>query len=80
MDEISIFLNDVKIFSFFESPLMVCGCDNFAFFDEAEKILPAFVWVSFLEWHKHSNCDGENETKSIKHGNYEYVFLNWYWD
>lgn len=80
MDEISIFLNGVRIFQFFETPLMVCGGDNFAFFDVAKKILPAFVWDSFLEWRKHSNLDGDNETKSIKHGNYEYLFLNWYWD
>lgn len=80
MDEIAIFLNGVCIFSFFETPLMVCGHDNFAFFDKAEKILPAFVWDSFLEWHKHSNWDGTNETKEIKHGIITYRFFNHYWD
>lgn len=80
MDEISIFLNEAHIFSFFETPLMVCGRTDFALLDVAEKILPSFVWDSFLEWRKHSNVNGDNETKSIKHGNYEYMFLNWYWD
>lgn len=80
MDEIVIFLKGEAIFSFFETSLMVCGCEDFALFDEAEKILPAFVWDSFLKWHKNSNWDGDNETKSIKHGNYEYRFINWYWD
>lgn len=80
MDEIAIFLNGVCIFSFFETSLMVGDRKDFAFFDDAEKILPAFVWDSFSKWHKHSSLDGDNATKSIKHGNYEYLFINWYWD
>lgn len=80
MDEIEIFLNGVYVFSFFETPLMVCCCKNFALLDVAGKILPAFVWDSFLEWHKHSNWDGTNETKEIKHGFITYRFFNHYWD
>lgn len=80
MDEIEIFLNGVYVFSFFESALMVCGCKNFASLDDAEKILPSFVWDSFLEWRKRSNWDGDNETKEIKHGIITYRFFNHYWD
>ncbi len=80
MDEILILLNGKRIFKFYESSLMVGGSEDFALLDVAEKILPAFVWDSFIKWHKHSNCDGDNETKSIKHGNFEYRFINWYWD
>lgn len=80
MDEIEIFLNGVYVFSFFETSLMVCGCKNCALLDVAEKILPSFVWDSFLEWHKNSNWDGVNETKEIKHGIITYRFFNHYWD
>lgn len=47
MDEIEIFFNGVYVFSFFETSLMVCGCKEFASLDDAEKILPAFVWNTF---------------------------------
>lgn len=80
MDEIEIFLNGVYVFSFFETSLMVCGRKNFALLDDAEKILPAFVWNTFQEWHKHSNWDGDNGTKEIKHGIITYKFFNHYWD
>lgn len=35
---------------------------------------------AFLEWHKHSSWDGDNETKEIKHGIITYRFFNHYWD
>lgn len=82
MDEIEIILNGIYVFSFFETSLMMCGenVKNSALFDVAEKILPAFVWKLFLEWHKHSSWDGDNETKEIKHGIITYRFFNHYWD
>lgn len=81
MDEIEIFFKGVYIFSFFETSLMICSnSKNCALLQDAEKILPAFVWNSFLEWHKHSDWDGDNETKEIKHGIITYRFFNHYWD
>lgn len=80
MDEIKIFLNGVYVFSFFETSLMICGSKNYALLDDAEKILPAFVWESFLKWHKNSSWNGDNETKEIKHGIVTYRFFNHYWD
>lgn len=60
MDEIEIFFNGVYVFSIFETYLMVCNNKNYALLEDAEKILPAFVWKLFLEWHEHSNLDGTN--------------------
>ena len=53
MDEIEVFFHGLYVFSFYETSLMMCGDNviNAALFDVAEKILPAFVWDSFLEWH-----------------------------
>lgn len=82
MDEITIFLNGERVFSFFETSLMMVGDNvkNSALFDVAEKILPTFVWNLFLSWHIHSSWDGDNETKVIKHGIITYKFFNHYWD